>query len=68
MTIAPDAIPDPTRHGAAVALAGLHRSYGSVRVVNGIDLTIAPGEVVALLGPNGAGKSTTGLQHLSVSA
>jgi ABC-2 type transport system ATP-binding protein len=51
-------MPDTLR-GAAVALTGLRRSYGSVPAVDGIDLTIAPGEVVALLGPNGAGKSTT---------
>jgi ABC-2 type transport system ATP-binding protein len=40
-------------------LAGLRKSYGDVHAVAGVDLTIAPGEVVALLGPNGAGKSTT---------
>lgn len=45
--------------GAAVMLAGLRKSYGDVHAVAGVDLTIAPGEVVALLGPNGAGKSTT---------
>jgi ABC-2 type transport system ATP-binding protein len=44
--------------GAAVRLTGLHKSFGKVQAVRGVDLTIAPGEVVAFLGPNGAGKST----------
>ncbi|GAA2738858.1 ABC transporter ATP-binding protein [Pedococcus aerophilus] len=43
----------------AIELTGLTKSFGSVHAVRGLDLTIAPGEVVAFLGPNGAGKTTT---------
>ena len=43
----------------AVRLTNLHKSFGEVTAVDGVDLTIRPGEVVALLGPNGAGKTTT---------
>ncbi len=42
-----------------VVLEGLEKAFGSVRAVDGVDVTIGAGETVALLGPNGAGKSTT---------
>ncbi|WP_417563202.1 ABC transporter ATP-binding protein [Microbacterium sp.] len=43
----------------AIAATGITRSYGRVRAVDGVDLTVQAGEVVAFLGPNGAGKTTT---------
>jgi len=43
----------------AVDLTGVHKHFGTVQAVQGIDLNIAAGEIVALLGPNGAGKTTT---------
>jgi ABC-2 type transport system ATP-binding protein len=43
----------------AIEVTGLRKSYGEVHAVQGIDLSIATGEIFALLGPNGAGKTTT---------
>lgn len=37
----------------------LHVSFGAARVLRGVDLDVAPGEVVGYVGPNGAGKTTT---------
>ena len=41
-----------------LSVRGLTKSYGSQRVLQGIDLDIRPGELVSLVGPNGAGKTT----------
>jgi ABC-2 type transport system ATP-binding protein len=37
---------------------GLHKAYGDVVALRGVDLDVAPGEIACLLGPNGAGKTT----------
>src|SRR4051812_38705354 len=42
----------------AISVRGLRRSYGAVQALDGIDLTVRRGELLALLGPNGAGKTT----------
>ena len=43
----------------AIEVRGLTKSFGSARALDGLDLTVAEGEVHGFLGPNGAGKSTT---------
>ncbi len=42
----------------AIQIEQVHKSFGALQALKGIDLTIAQGEFFALLGPNGAGKST----------
>ena len=41
-----------------IELIGIHKSFGSVEVLRGIDLAISAGEVVCIIGPSGSGKST----------
>lgn len=56
-------IQDARPHDTAIELRGVRRGFGSgerrVRAVDGVDLVVRRGEIVALLGPNGAGKTTT---------
>jgi polar amino acid transport system ATP-binding protein len=42
----------------AIELRGIRKSFGKVDVLNGVDLEIAPREVICLIGPSGSGKST----------
>jgi polar amino acid transport system ATP-binding protein len=54
--------PDPVRGSgspvAAIEIDGLHKSFGDLEVLRGIDLTVRPGEVVCVIGRSGSGKST----------
>ncbi|MFD5539947.1 amino acid ABC transporter ATP-binding protein [Streptomyces sp. NPDC127079] len=43
---------------AALEIHDVHKWYGAHRVLDGVDLTIRPGEVTVILGPSGSGKST----------
>ncbi|WP_309237717.1 amino acid ABC transporter ATP-binding protein [Streptomyces albidus (ex Kaewkla and Franco 2022)] len=43
---------------AAIRVEGLHKSFGELEVLKGIDVTVRPGEVVCVIGPSGSGKST----------
>ena len=50
---------DATPEVPLLELRGVRAAYGSIEVLHGVDLAVAPGTVLALLGPNGAGKTTT---------
>ena len=43
----------------AVEIRGLSKAFGHTKALDGLDLTVAPGDITGFLGPNGAGKSTT---------
>ncbi len=43
----------------AVQVTGLHKTYGSVRAVDGVAFAVESGEIFGLVGPNGAGETTT---------
>ncbi|MCC6311917.1 MAG: LPS export ABC transporter ATP-binding protein [Trueperaceae bacterium] len=49
----------PAPNGVELRASGLVKRYGRRRVVDGVDLVLRRGEIVALLGPNGAGKTTS---------
>lgn len=48
----------PERANSAVSAHGIHKSFGSNHVLRGIDMEVAPGEVMVIVGPSGGGKST----------
>jgi len=54
----------PSERAPAISVRGLRKSFGTHRVLDGIDLTVPQGTIFSLLGPNGAGK-TTAVQILS---
>src|SRR5690606_32636884 len=58
LRLEPGGAPDPAPAGARLEVAGLRKRFGRLEVLQGVDLTLAPGRVTALVGPNGAGKST----------
>jgi ABC-2 type transport system ATP-binding protein len=56
MRVTPSA---PTTSELAIETAGLAKSFGATRAVDGVDLAVPRGAVYGVLGPNGAGKTTT---------
>jgi polar amino acid transport system ATP-binding protein len=46
------------QHASIIEIKGLHKAYGELKVLKGIDITAKRGDVVALIGSSGSGKST----------
>ena len=48
-----------TSEEGRIVVAGLTKTYGTLRAVDGLNFTVEPGTITGFLGPNGAGKTTT---------
>jgi polar amino acid transport system ATP-binding protein len=51
-------MPESSGSEPMVSAVGIHKSFGHVEVLRGVDLTVMPGEVACVIGPSGSGKST----------
>ena len=58
MTQGSAAAASPSRPGAIIRLEAVRKSFGDNLVLDGIDLEVAPGEVLVVIGASGSGKST----------